>query len=73
MSVARTVGELKALIEDLPDDMKILVPSSDHSYYVGKIVVGEATYNKKYDCWCEFYDDIPLQKHEERVDVLIVE
>lgn len=73
MFIARTVGELKKLIADLPDDMKILVPSSDHSYYEAAVVVDEATYSKKYHHWSEHWEDIPLDKGDVKVDVLIVE
>lgn len=58
---AKTVKELKELLKDLPDDMRLVVSGSDHSYdtaYAG-VVRAEIDYSKsgmvKY-MW-EYYDE----------------
>lgn len=71
--VARTAGELRKLLEGIPDDTKILVPGCDHSYRPGTIVFGEAVYSDKYNHWSESYKSVPLQRGEKRINVLIVE
>lgn len=50
-----TVGKLKELIKDLPDDTVILTEGSDHSYYRPNIHVGPAEFWK--GDYFEYYDE----------------
>ena len=40
-----TVGELKRLIKDLPDDLPILAPMADHCYREVELYAGHAYYH----------------------------
>lgn len=42
MKPATTVGELRQLIKDLPDNMIIVAPGSDHSYNLTNVQVVKA-------------------------------
>ena len=56
------IKDLKEMIKDLPDEMQVVVPGSDHSYYKGSAGVAQAEimYGKNgkhiQDMW-EYYDE----------------
>lgn len=70
--VAKTVGELKKLIENLPDQTRIVVPAPDHSFRFAK--VGESTimYDRASRSLHEDFGDQPDESYV-RVTVLVVE
>ena len=51
---ARTVGELRKLIEGVDDDVPLIVPASDHSYAIGDARLGTAIF---YDVPAAIYED----------------
>lgn len=73
IKTARTVGELRKLIEGLPGDTKILSASNDHSYCESKVVFGEAVYNEVFHWWSEYHGPKYLSKGELVKKALIVE
>jgi len=70
---ARTVGELKALLSDVPDDVPILVNGSDHSYREVSARVGSALLERARH-WTEDHgeDVTPEAECGRRFMVLIV-
>ena len=48
--------QLKKLLENVPDDTPILIPSIDHSYYEAHCRIETALYDKKMG-WTEFYEN----------------
>lgn len=67
-----TVGELKRLLADVPDDAPILVPSFDHSYRAGMASVTNATRQPGHDQWCEYWSEEHLQAGEEKFGPVVV-
>ena len=61
MIIAKNIGELKKLIADLPDEMKLVTPGSDHSYDTASASVqqAEVKYSKggRIDYMWEYYDE----------------
>lgn len=44
--MARNVGELRKLLEGLPDGMSIISPAPDHSFRFGEVHLGVALYDR---------------------------
>lgn len=67
------VKELKAIIENLPDEALVLTPGSDHSY---KKVDAEATtaLQESRNEWTEDYgeDTTPEKEYGKRIQVVII-
>lgn len=70
-----TVGELKSVIEKLPDDAPVLIPGSDHSYHLVGHADTEATRSGRgrhsYDYY-EYYSEEDLEPGETKVSALIL-
>lgn len=72
---AMTVGELKELLADQPDELPILIPGSDHSYYEATARVGTALLeDASRGQWTEDYGEetTPEATYGTRLAVLIV-
>jgi len=68
-----TVGELKKLIEKMPDDTPILVPGDDHSYRAATASNCTALLERR-NQWTEDYGEemTPEKEYGKRVKALIV-
>lgn len=66
-----TIAQLKKVIEDAPDNTKILVSASDHSYREARAVITTAFYNRKYG-WSEDVGE-PESDSDKRRTALIIE
>lgn len=69
-----TVGELRAIIEGMPDNAPLLMPGSDHSYSPASVSSGSARFKKRQG-WTEDHgeDATPTEQYGEARLVLIVE
>lgn len=67
-----TVGHLKEMIKDLPDNMLVMCDGSDHSYYLGSPEIVKASYDHKQCIYSEHWDDIPLEENEVVIEVLSI-
>ncbi len=68
---ARTVGELKKLIENIPDNTVILSPADDHNFDRVGLSIGTALYGSH--IWTEDHGEAtPEKEFGKRYDVLIV-
>lgn len=68
-----TVGQLRKLIEGMPDGAKVLAPTRDHSYAEPRASRGTALYDRKAG-WTEDHgeESTPEAEYGKRLDVLIV-
>lgn len=57
MRVRGTVGKLRELIANLPDDTPLLKPALDHSYQTADAEVGIALYDDECATWSEHEAD----------------
>lgn len=69
----RTVGQLRAIIRDLPDNTPVLCAFADHRYRQVEINPGTALYGKDYG-WVEDHGEelTPEESEGKRVEVLII-
>lgn len=68
MSSAMNVGELRKVLEGVPDDLPILMPGHDHSYTpYCRFTVGTARYVKAENYYCEDSGDDADHRPEEKV------
>jgi hypothetical protein len=51
-----TAGELRKMLDGLPDHAPVLAPSSDHSYHPAVAAVGTALYCRQFG-WSEDFDE----------------
>ncbi len=72
MSTAHTIGELKAMIEDLPDDTRLFTFGGDHAAYPAGASIGYVTYWNEYRCYNEFFSDDDMQEGEEKIPGLLI-
>ncbi len=66
-----TVGKLKKLIQDMPDDLPILAPGSDHSYMPISFFDDTARYDKDENYYCEDHGDEQASPEELQIRALI--
>jgi hypothetical protein len=64
------VGQLRKLLENLPDDVSVLVPGHDHSYYEAHCKIGNALFDRKMG-WTEDHES-PDKQWGTRLKVIIV-
>lgn len=69
-----TIKELKALIQDLPDDTLLLSGGSDHSYIRAHVSKGTAlaAYNDANYFYEDFGDEYKDNKKDKRITALII-
>lgn len=68
-----TVGMLRNLIKDVPDNARILGPDSDHNYRLVNVVVGTALANPESGWTEDFGEDItPEADFGARRTVLVI-
>ena len=70
------VGQLKKLIQNVSDDeVKILVPSSDHCYQSAGITVSTALFDKQSNLWTKDYGETmtPEKEYGKRLVVLVID
>jgi hypothetical protein len=65
-----TLGELRDLIKDLPDDVLVVVPYFDHSFKEAHAVSETVVQGSGY--LSEFWDDQYLQKEEVKIKALVI-
>jgi hypothetical protein len=70
--MARTVGELKDLIADLPDDMPIFTFGGDHEAFRAGVSTGHVTYWKQHNIYNEFFSDEDMLDVEEKIAGLLI-
>lgn len=70
MTYARTVGELKALIKDLPDETPIVVDGRDHNYNSGTAFYVDAV--DQGDDYGEWHGEENMFEGDIRTKVLLV-
>jgi len=70
-----TVAHLRKLIENLPDDTRVLRPARDHSYEPASGSTGTALYDAESRIWTEDYgeDSTPEAEYGKRHKVLIID
>jgi hypothetical protein len=68
-----TVGELRELIKNLPDNMPIVVPSEDHSYRYAYASVNEVWFEDGGDHMSEYFPSVPLDKDDFIDNCLVIE
>lgn len=68
-----TVGQLRKIIEKLPDDTRVLAPSADHSFHDVDASASTALYDRR-SGWTEDYgeDQTPEAEFGERRSVLVI-
>lgn len=67
------VRELKALIANLPDETRVLVPGDDHSYRARiDADIADVVYKEEDGYWGEYYQMVPLEPGEEKVRALVI-
>lgn len=66
-------GQLKELLKDIPDNARILIPSSDHSYLEVDVEYATALYDSKTRQWTEDHgeDTTPEADYGKRLWSLI--
>lgn len=65
-----TVGQLRKFIKDIPEDTPVVVPGYDHSYDEASAYF---TQGRKTPLGIdEHYEEIPLEKGESVIDILLV-
>lgn len=68
-----TVGKLKKLLNDLPDEMLVVIPSDDHSYstvvWAAELQIRSEQYG---DNLTEHYEEIPLRKGDEVITAVVI-
>lgn len=74
---AKTVGELKALIANLPDEMKLVKEGSDHSYdhanvFVAKAEVLYSKTGRQVQYMWEYYDKGNMSDKKSKVEDVLV-
>ena len=69
-----TVGELKKILEEIPDDnLPILKPSRDHSYTpIYHAEVCDVAYHSNIREWFEYFSDEHMSPGEEKQRALVV-
>ena len=69
------IGQLKKLIANVSDEVKILVPAWDHSFRLADITVSSALFDKDPNVWSEDYGETmtPEKEYGKRLVVLVVE
>lgn len=67
------VGQLKKLIADLPDDVKVVVPFEDHNYREPRAEVTTALHHRR-DGWTEDHGEeyTPERQYGKRQKVVLV-
>ena len=68
-----TVGELRAIISDVPDDMKIFTVFGDHEAREVEVFEDSVVYNSRLHRHFQFFGDEFLTEDEVGVPALIVE
>lgn len=67
------IKQLKEIIKDLPDNMKIVMPGSDHNYNVVDARIDTALYSGEDRVYTEDFGDEYYEKGDgERVRVLVI-
>ena len=64
-----TIGQLKKIIKDLPDNDLVLTNSQDHSY---RHIYADYTSVLKSGCYYSQDHDIDLESEEKRINALII-
>lgn len=69
-----TVGQLKKLLQDVPDDTLVVVPASDHSYREVSASVTTAILDARYDHLSEDFGGGYEPEHDDwkRINVVLV-
>lgn len=67
-----TVGQLKKLIADLPDNMDVVTPGSDHSYLNASGWVTDTAYDEGYGGHFEYAGDEHMNEHEVKSRALVI-
>jgi hypothetical protein len=70
----QTVGDLKKLLADVPDNTPVIGHMSDHTYFPAQLVFATALY-EGHGSWCQDYGQkcTPEPAYGKRMSVLIVE
>jgi hypothetical protein len=69
-----TVGQLKKLLADVPDNLVVLTPSSDHSYTtVRKNGVAVTTVEVTPDGYFEYFDDENMFVNGSATEALVID
>lgn len=69
------VRKLREIINGLPDDAQLVVPSSDHSYRFAKAIPSTALYDSELRLLTEDHgeDQTPEADYGKRIQVLVIE
>ncbi len=67
-----TVGKLRALLKDLPDDMPVVEEASDHSYAISAARVEGAVVEEGDHLSEDYPSSQPLPEGAERIKVFLV-
>lgn len=66
------IKKLKALIADLPDDMQVILPGSDHSYNRCRGSVSNVAWDEGYGGFFEYAGDHNLSPTEIKAMALVI-
>jgi hypothetical protein len=67
------VGKLKKILADLPDNIEVVVPGSDHSYTkVWTAAKTKAAWSKEYEVMSEYWGDENLSPTEVAIEVFVI-
>lgn len=70
-----TVGDLRKAMKDLPDNMPVLTPGHDHSFFPAaeaKAACVEFAPNSNGGDWFEYWDDNNMSEGSEKKQAFIV-
>jgi hypothetical protein len=66
------VGYLRKLLEGMDEDTVVVIEGGDHAYVPVTARKGTALWNVKHGCMSEDWGDEYADKHDVRVNVLVV-